>query len=424
MAVKFNPVAVLLSLAPVIAVLAGQNAPLAQMSIAALALMMLAISLRGPDIDHIDRSLAGVRWSLLLIPLYLVLQLLPLPKPASHPIWASAGEAMPGASFGAVTVDRGDTLFALLSVLATAGLLIVTTAVARDRRRVEVLLGATAAVASIVAFAVFLLNFTDAFPALRSAIPTDGATLLSGFAAVSNAAILIATIDRFAAGRPAKRAGAGSLLLAFAGLTMGGAGLLRAGDPPQLIAVCLGLGCLAMLAVVRRFDLPALPAALLCVMAGIVWLVLEAWSADRNAAAVSLLLRSAAPAQVTPQLEAMVTEARWFGAGAGAFDDLAKLYCGADIAARPVAPSLAVTWSVELGRFGCALALVSGAAVLLKLVRAVFGRGRDWIYPAVAAISVALAATPLVLGTGLLNPAAAMVLMILLGIGLAQSYSH
>lgn len=424
MAAPFNSLLALLGLAPLLSLLSSQGAGEAQMLVVGVGLILLAVGLRGSDVDQIRRSLAGVGWAVLLMPLYLIVQLLPLPGPVAHTIWKSAGEALQMSAVAAITVDRGDTLFALMTAASTLGLLIVTIAIARDRRRAELTLRGAAAVATLMGLAALVVSLIDARLPLHSAVRPGAVALIGGLAIVLDAALVIAALERFTARRSAAAEIAPTVLIAIIGLLISGAVLIRAGGLPQIVAVGLGVGCLTTLAVIRRFDMSRASAVVLCVIGGLASAVLIVWLGDENAAAGSLLLRFVAPSQDMPQLEAMVADARWLGAGAGAFQDLARLYQGGGASGAPTAPTVAVARAVELGWLGCVGAVAAGSAILVKLAGAALERGRDWIYPAVAAVGLALGATSVLLDNALCTSAAGILLTVTIGLGLAQSYSQ
>lgn len=394
------------------------------MLVVGVELILLALGLRVSDVDQIRRSLAWVGWAVLLIPLYLIVQLLPLPGPVAHTIWTSAGEALQMSAASAITVDRGDTLFALMTAGSTLGLLIVTIAIARDRRRAELTLRGAAAVATLMGLAALVVNLIDARLPLQSAVRPDAVGLIGGLAIVLDAALVIAALERFTARRSGAAEIAPTVLIAIIGLLISGAVLIRVGGLRQIVAVGLGVGCLTTLAVIRRFDMSRASTVVLCVIGGLASAVVIVWLGDENAAAGSLLLRFVAPSQDMPQLEAMVADARWLGAGAGAFQDLARLYQGGGASGVPTAPTVAVASAVELGWLGCVGAVAAGSAILVKLTGAALERGRDWIYPAVAAVGLALGATSVLLDNGLCIPAAGILLIVTIGLGLAQSYSQ
>jgi hypothetical protein len=80
--------------------------------------------------------------------------------------------------------------------------------------------------------------------------------------------------------------------------------------------------------------------------------------------------------ETTAALERMLADTRWFGAGAGTFTAVGRIY-QSDAGAILTAPSAAIAVFAGVGWIGLAAAL---AVSLIALVRLVFGalqRGRD-----------------------------------------------
>lgn len=128
-------------------------------------------------------------------------------------------------------------------------------------------------------------------------------------------------------------------------------------------------------------------------------------------------------AETKAALERMLADTRWFGAGAGTFAAVGRIY-QSDAGAVLNAPSAATAVFAGMGWIGLAAMI---AVSLIALVRLFFGalqRGRDSFFPAAAAACVLFALVQSFAGPGLLRPAAILCLSVIVGLGLSQSVSQ
>lgn len=423
MSLAFNAIIVLIAVGPVLAFLSSASAIVFQMLLVAIALIAVAADARHLDATQVRRASAGIVWILLLLPLCLLVQILPMPSLLAHPVWSSANDALQTSAFGHISVDTGDTTAALLSVLSVIGLVMVTIVVGRERRRAELILLAASAVATLSGLSVLLQSFKPLAASLASKIPGDVAISLSSVGLVLNLAIMTLAFERRETRHQAAAPFLPIGLAAAVGVLVNAAALLLAGNASSSVVTGFGVALFVMLIVIRRFDLGRWPVMALSSAMIAAAVILAGWLLNTNAGG-STLVRLVPHAGATPQLERMLAEARWIGAGAGTFQDLARIYQDSDVAATIVAPSTAVSWAVEIGWLGLFGAVVMSLVLLTKLFRAALRRGRDWFYSGVAAAAVTITTFGAFLGAGLLHPAVATVLGIVVGLGLSQGISQ
>jgi hypothetical protein len=118
----------------------------------------------------------------------------------------------------------------------------------------------------------------------------------------------------------------------------------------------------------------------------------------------------------------MLADTRWFGAGAGTFSAVGRIY-QSDASEALLVPSTATAIFADMGWIGL---VVAGAACVLALIRLFFGslqRGRDSFFPTAAAACLLFALVQSLTGPGLLRPAAILCFSVIVGLGLSQSVS-
>ena len=378
---------------------------------------------RRADANHLASATAGVRWMALVVPLLLLAQLSPLPLSWSHPIWTSAAEAFPGTSLGHVTIDIGRTVQALVATTAWLTAVLLGIVVARDRRRAELALLAASAVVTFLSLAAIIQHLSLAgsnWTMLR-----EVAVCFGQLGILLNTAVIFLAVER----RETRRRDAAHYLpiglCGAAAVVINATALYGIAAVPQWIAVGLGLAIVLLLLVIRRFALSrwtvgALGAAM---AAGVA--ILAAWLFDRNAAASGLLRFIAPPASDTMiTLQRLIADSRWFGSGTNTFDVLGRIYQNDATIEALRAPTSAIALAVETGWVGLLIFLCCSLALFVRLCRGALERGRDWFFPAVTAAGVALCLCSSFVTQGFFNPPVALTLAVLVGIGLAQSYSQ
>ncbi|MDA9444600.1 hypothetical protein XH98_37135 [Bradyrhizobium sp. CCBAU 51745] len=389
------------------------------MMAAALGLLATAASAQKADYEHYLRATHFGRWILVAIPLGIALQLAPVWLGLAHPIWASTHDALGGVPLGPITADIGLTLNALLQAVAAVSLLGVTIVVVRDRSRAELVLLVLSGTTAIAALAMDLHRI---LPGLMAATPADLATTMAGLGIMLNMAVM-----QLAAERAETRH---SLLRS---ITIGLYGLLGAlvsalatfgfSSANSAVAAGFGIVLILMVLVIRRLDLSPLAAGALAA-AGLIGTAIVLTFLFEQGSGLALLLRLVPDVgtETKAALERMLADTRWFGAGAGTFSALGRIY-QSDASEALLAPSTATAIFADMGWVGLA---VAGVACVLALIRLFFGalqRGRDSFFPTAAAACLLFALVQSFAGPGLLRPAAILCLSVIVGLGLSQSVS-
>ena len=388
------------------------------MMAAALGLLATAASAQKADFEHYRRATSWGGWLLIVIPLGIALQLAPVWLGLAHPIWTSTHDALGGLPLGPITADIGLTLNALLQAAVAFSLLGVTIVVVRDRSRAELVLfvlGGTTAVAALA------LDLHRLSPGLMAATPADLATTMAGFGIMLNMAVM-----QLAAERAETRH---SLLRS---VTIGVCGLLGAlvsalamfgfSSANSAIAAGFGIVLILLVLVIRRLDLSPLAAGALAAAGLIGAAIVLTFLFEQSSGLALLRLVPDVGAETKAALERMLADTRWFGAGAGTFSAVGRIY-QSDASEALLVPSTATAIFADMGWIGL---VVAGAACVLALIRLFFGalqRGRDSFFPTAAAACLLFALVQSLAGPGLLRPAAILCFSVIVGLGLSQSVS-
>ncbi|WP_027524875.1 hypothetical protein [Bradyrhizobium sp. Ec3.3] len=388
----------------------------AQLGMAAAALSLLAASLNAgkADYDHYLRATSWVRWVLIVIPIFIAAQLLPAWLALAHPIWTSAYDALGGLPLGYITADFGQTLNALFLALAALSLLGVTITVARDRRRAELILFVLSGVTTLSALVLDL----RISPALADGL----AAPLGGFGLLLNLAVMQLAAERAETHHALSRSIATGLY-GLVGALITALAVYGFSNTNSAVAISFGIVLFLLILIIRRLDLSPLAASALAaaalIGAGIV--LTFVFEKDSGSALLRLSPELAGDAKAT--LERMLADTRWLGGGAGGFAALARIY-QSDAGESLAAPSTATAIFVDMGWIGLAAVIAVTAALLLRLVFGALTRGRDSFFAAAAAACLCFALVEAFAGPGLLRPAAAFCLSVMVGLGLSQSVSQ
>ena len=387
---------------------------------AALSLLAATATARKADSDHYVRATSWGRWILMAIPVCIAAQLVPLPLSLAHPIWASAHDVLGGLSLGPITADIGMTVSALLLAVAAISALGVTILVVRNRGRAELVLFVLAGIAAVSALTLDLRRLSPA--GAQAAATSELATTLAGFGLVLNLAVMQLAAERAETHHSLLR----SIVLGLLGLVgalISALAIFGLSGTNSAVAASFGIALILLILVIRRLDLSPLAAGALALAALIGAAIVLTFLFEKSSGPVLLRLMPEMGAETKAALERMLADTRWFGAGAGTFAAVGRIY-QSDAGAILTAPSAATAVFAEMGWLGLA-ALI--AASLIALVRLVFGalqRGRDSFFPASAAACLLFALVQSFSGPGLLRPAAILCLSVIVGLGLSQSVSQ
>lgn len=386
---------------------------------AALALLAAALNTRKADYDHYVRATSWGRWILIAIPLCIAAQLVPLPLSFAHPIWGSAHDALGGLSLGPITADVGFTLNALLLTLAAISSLTVTILVVRHRGRAELVLFVLSGVTAVSAL---MLDLHRLSPTFAAGLAHDLTTSLAGLGLVLNMAVMQLAAERAETHHSVLRSVAIGLC-GLCGALASAAAIFGLSGANSAIAAAFAVVLMTLILIIRRLDLSPLAAGALSAAALIGAAIVLTFLFERSSGPILLRLLPEIGTEAKAALERMLADTRWFGAGAGTFTAVGRIY-QSDPGAVLTAPSVAMAVFAGMGSIGLAAMI---AVSLLALVRLFFGalqRGRDSFFPAAAAACVLFALVQSFAGPGLLRPAAILCLSAIVGLGLSQSVSQ
>jgi hypothetical protein len=386
---------------------------------AAAGLLAASNSAGKADRDHLLRALGWVRWALIAVPLFVAAQLIPMWLPLAHPIWTSARDALPGFAFGYVTADFGQTLAAFFLSLAAISLLCVTIIVARNRGRAELVLFVLSAVTTLAALR---LDMPRAWSGPANAGSLSLASTFGGLGLTLNLAIMQLAAER-AETRHALSRSIAIGLCGLAGALINGTAIFGFSSANSAVAAAFGVVLFLLILIVRRLDLSALAATALSVATLIGAAIVLTFLFEKGSGTALLRLVPDLSAETRAAVERMLADTRWFGAGAGAFMSVARIY-QSDAGEPFTAPSAAAAFFVDTGWIGLLATITAVAALLVRLISGALKRGRDSFFPAAAAACLCYSAVEAFASPGLLRPAAIFCLAVIVGLGLAQSVSQ
>jgi hypothetical protein len=422
LSLAFNAIVFLIAAGPVLALANGPLPELFQMFVAAVGAVSVALWADSIDANHFMRALSGIRRIVVVAPLCILIQLIPLPLSLSHPIWKSAAEALSARGFGHITVDVGETLHALFVVISFTVLIFTTIAIARNRRRAELLLLGMSSITTLLALAVIFQNLAVTASNTSSSFLNSSLSLNSFGIVLSLAAIAVALERR----ETHRNAASGYIWIGLggvAGFLINALAVTAVGGASSDIAVGFGVALLLLVFVVRLLNFGTWLTVTLCVLAFAGFTIMVAWLFEKNSGVPALLRFSQPlPPDVWAILQRMLDDNRWLGSGAGTFESIARLYQTED--ATFAAPTTAVAISIELGWVGIIACFSIGISLLTKLFLGAIRRGRDSFFPAAAAACVLIAICGAFIGSGLLQSSVIMMIAIIVGLGLSQGISQ
>jgi hypothetical protein len=399
---------------------------------AAAALVVVALTLREGESEHLRRSFRPVAIAAVFPALWMLVQALPLRSLAwVHPVWQSAESAFGDPVLGSLSVDRGLTLLALYHYLFAVAITFLAAAVAVDRRRARWLLVALTGATTVIAIVIVAQHFggTRLFSRLERADVYAAAIDCVVIGAILAVAAVIGAIDlqQKRQSGPAKqgvpvRALAASLAaLAICTLT-----LIFFGTVHALVAMTFGLATFFAIVASRHVGIGpwgGAGIATIIVAAFVVMIVMQprVLTLDLTLAFASTT-GPQSPISITQRI---LSDANWAGSGAGTYGALVPIYKDFDDAfIETTAPTAAAAMAVELGRAALWIIVAVVVAAVLALVRGALLRGRDAFYPAAGAGCLVTATFLGFSGAGMLNAATSIVLAATVGLGFTQSKSR
>ncbi|WP_245266341.1 hypothetical protein [Bradyrhizobium sp. WSM1743] len=324
-----------------------------------------------------------------------------------------------GLSLGPITADIGLTVNALLLALAAVSLLSVAILVVRNRGRAELVLFVLSGVTAVSAL---MLDLHRLSPALAGAAPHDLATTLAGLGLMLNLAVMQLAAERAETRHSLLRSVAIGLC-GLVGALVSAAAIFGFSGSNSAIAAAFGVVVILLILVIRRLDLSPLAAGALSAAALIGAAIVLTFLFEKSSGPILLRLIPEMGTETKAALERMLADTRWFGAGAGTFAAVGRIY-QSDAGAVLSAPSAATSVFAGMGWIGLAATIAVSLIALLRLFFGALQRGRDSFFPAAAAACVLFALVQSFAGPGLLRPAAILCLSVIVGLGLSQSVSQ
>lgn len=394
--------------------------------VVAVALGIVATSARSEEAGHLVRV---VRPALLLLAVpaaWMLVQLLPMPFGAlSHPVWASAAEALNTSISGHISIDLGATLIGLIRYLTAVGLLVAAAAVTIDRTRAEWLLHWLTAATAFLAAMLIAHDLVGLFP-LAGPSATAALHAASALGTIIAAAATVRAVERYETRRNTAEMTmaklAWSLTAALTALATCWLALIIAAPIEVTFAAGCGFATVVLVVIARRVAPAPLAAGALAAVAIIAAIAIVA--AKPHAGTPTLRFAAAASPSAISIAERMIAD-NFGGIGAGAYKALLPSYRDInDTNVTERAPTTAAQVAIEMGRAAIwILALMMIAAIGL-LLRGASSRGRDSFYATAAAGCAITLTVEAFVDASLLGTAVVIVATTVLGLGLAQSASR
>jgi hypothetical protein len=394
--------------------------------VVAVALGIVATRARSEEAGHLVRV---VRPALLLLAIpaaWILVQLLPMPFGAlSHPVWASAAEALNTSISGHISIDLGATSIGLIRYLTAVGLLVAAAAVTIDRTRAEWLLHWLTAATAFLAAMLIAHDLVGLFP-LAGLSATAALHAASALGTIIAAAATVRAVERYETRRNTAEMTmarfAWSLTAALTALATCWLALIIAAPIEVTFAAGCGFATVVLVVIARRVAPAPLAAGALAAVAIIAAIAIVA--AKPHAGTPTLRFAAVASPSAISIAERMIADNSG-GTGAGTYEALLPSYRDInDTTVTERAPTTAAQVAIEMGRAAIwILALMMVAAIGL-LLRGAISRGRDSFYATAAAGGAITLTVEAFVDASLLGTAVVIVATTVLGLGLAQRASR
>ncbi|QDM22652.1 hypothetical protein FIU28_16965 [Tardiphaga sp. vice154] len=362
-------------------------------------------------------SVAGVPIAIgCLIPLWTIVQMLPLPSIA-HPIWAVAAENLGFPVAGSISIDLGTSLQSLLLGLGSLSAGLAAAAAAVDPRRARAIAHTVVASAAVLA----IISLTAAgMSSLAIHVDNDNSGAVG--------AILICLSTCIASLLDQSRPPAGNISLdrpwlrvaaLLSATLIGIASVYQLGSARLLLPVATGTASILIIWAARRLGLSAWAAATLWLVVAVIGTA-TAFASRPYPSFPFVVAFSGIPADHLAATLAMLADVPWAGTGAAAA--LLPTYLG-----TPGSPDhlrLATAAAAALISWGpvafWAMLVITTASVFFMITSAI-NRGRDWVFCAAAAGALVIFVT-----TSFVSPispaiSSLVLLGITVGMGVVQS---
>ena len=419
-AVKLSNLLLLLMVAaaPVALFAPGELTRQLMATIAALALLAVAVEAPPGLLRHLARIQRPWIASFACAAAYLAAQLLPIPAATpAHPVWSGVAAALDPPPPGHVTIDLGATLLGLETLLAYFAVALTAAAVAIERARAERALFWVAGASTAAAIALAAGEYV---------VPSHGDSMAAGlcwapFAATSGLGLIVnlALIFHVAEneGAPAERRTPRRRALRLAILGVGAAVCFGA-------AVGVGAVGFLVVAIIRRLGMSFWPATLTTTAAAAFVIIPIAHGFSATTGDLLWRFATSADASDLAACERALADVGWFGGGAGAAAELLSIYRDFGALSSIYAPTTAADWTFGLGKPAVAVISLWAIGASIFLFWSAFARGRDWIYAAAAAAAILTLEAEAFTDLSLTTPVVGALAAVVLGLGVGQSVSR
>ena len=287
----------------------------------AITLFMIALSIRPGEGDHLFKVFRPVALLALAIPIWMVIQILPLPiGQFVHPIWLTAKSALDQSFLGSLSIDRGATLLALCHYCLAIGIVFVATAVTIDRSRAELILICLTALTTLAAVLVLTSGLAEMHLSteLISSQMRTGITAFSALGVVISLANIVRAIERYETRRTtqdiSRSAFVGRIIIFVVGLLVCSGAIATFSTPPIWFATAGGFATFIIIVVVRRLGLRPWENAAIIAVAAVTMIIISL--VNLGPGELSLQFAKAPASQTSIALNAM-SNTPWAGNGAG-----------------------------------------------------------------------------------------------------------
>ncbi|EHR01463.1 hypothetical protein [Bradyrhizobium sp. WSM471] len=388
----------------------------------AVALIRLALSSRLGAIDRLCRNMRPAALIALIVPgLWILLQVVPAPSPwPSDAIWSTASSALRMPIDGTISIDTGATLlsFARYCVVIATG--IAVSAATVDRQSAENFLYLLTAIAAFVAG----LQLASELGYVHS-LDTDaaGAVLVSTIGIILSCASVLNVREQYSSKRrqPKSRLHAVvGLGVATAAFALGTFSMMMLGELTLAFAAIFGMSAPVSIYIVRKWRWGRWGKAGVLTTGVVALLGFVAIAPLKTDVDITKLM---SPQKSWSATDLLLSDARPFGYGAGAFEDILPVYRDVGDVTRHVSETAATIVAVEMGRTFLLAAILVMAAAAIVLAKGSLARSRDYVYAAAGAGVLVTTAMTAFINSDALSFSALLIISACIGLSYAQSRS-
>jgi hypothetical protein len=359
-------------------------------AVMALAIGIIAFTLRRRDAEDMRRFFRPVLIGAGVPAGWMLVQMAPIVNLGwAHPVWQSAATVLGGPIVGALTIDRGLTSTALCNYIVAVAIMFVAALVAVDRHRAKWILLALSGATTLIALIVAIQDFAgiDVLSDLNGRLPREAAIDGAALGAILCVAAAACTLDGSKRQRSIAEIASSPkvpLIASLVAFAVCASAVVCLGTPHALFAMASGLVTFLALAASRHFRLSSwgiagIASSMILIASAIVA------SQARTSASDPTLSLADAPESFLSITQRILADGTWTGSGAGTFQAIAPIYKDPSDPIKVTAPTLAANIVVELGRPALWSTVVVAFFGIVLLLRGALARLRDWFYPATGA---------------------------------------